>query len=54
MSQVAIEKFDEKKAGADSVLEELKTLSERIRQRAFEIFERRGGGRTGGGDAVCA
>ena len=44
MSQVAIEKFDEKKAGADSVLEELKTLSERIRQRAFEIFERRGGG----------
>jgi HSP20 family protein len=44
MSQVAIEKVDEKKAPASSVLNEMKTLSERIRNRAFELFERRGAG----------
>lgn len=43
MSQVAVEKVDGKKAAASSILDEVKTLSERIRQRAFELFERRGG-----------
>jgi HSP20 family molecular chaperone IbpA len=44
MPQVAIEKLDEKRAAGSSVLNEMKTLSERIRQRAFELFERRGAG----------
>ncbi len=44
MSQVAVEKVGGKKAAATSVFEEMKAISERIRQRAFEIFERRGGG----------
>jgi HSP20 family protein len=44
MSKVAIEKTDEKKFGAPSVFEDLKNLSERISRRAFEIFEKRGGG----------
>jgi HSP20 family molecular chaperone IbpA len=42
MSQVAIEKVDGKKASQPSLIDEMKTLSERIRQRAFERFERRG------------
>lgn len=44
MSQVAIEKVDEKKIGGASLFEEIKALSERIRERAFEIFKGRGGG----------
>jgi HSP20 family protein len=44
MPQVAIEKLDEKKAADSSVVNEMKSLAERIRQRAFEIFERRGAG----------
>lgn len=44
MSQVAIEKVDEKKTGTASVFEEIKALSERICDRAFEIFEGRGTG----------
>jgi HSP20 family protein len=44
MSQVAIEKVDGKKAGAASVFDEMKALAERIRDRAFEMFERRGRG----------
>src|SRR5580704_7187866 len=44
MPQVAIEKLDEKRAAGSSVFNEMKTLSERIRQRAFELFERRGAG----------
>jgi HSP20 family molecular chaperone IbpA len=44
MSQVAIEKLDEKRAAGSSVFNEMKALSERIRQRAFELFERRGAG----------
>jgi HSP20 family protein len=43
MAQVAIEKADGKGARAASILDEMKALSERIRQRAFEIFEGRGG-----------
>jgi len=39
MSHVAIEKVDEKKAGTASIFKEIETLYERIRQRAFEIFE---------------
>jgi len=43
MPQVAIEKVvDDKRAADSSVFRELKTLSERIRQHAFEIFESRG------------
>jgi len=44
MSHVAIEKVDEKKIGTASIFEEIKALSERIRERAFAIFEGRGGG----------
>jgi len=43
MVQVAIEKIDENKASTASAFDELETLSEQVRQRAFEIFERRGG-----------
>jgi len=42
MPQVAIEKVDEKRAAGSSVFNEMKTLSDCIRQRAFELFERRG------------
>ncbi len=44
MSHVAVEKVDGKKAGAASIFDEMKALSEQIRHRAFQIFERRGGG----------
>ncbi len=44
MSRVAIETVDGKKAGAVSIFDEIKALSERIRERAFEIFQARGGG----------
>lgn len=44
MSHVAIEKVDEKKLGTASVFQEIEALSERIRQRAFEIFEGHKGG----------
>lgn len=43
MSQVAIEKVDERKFGTASIFEEIKALSERIREHAYEIFEGRGG-----------
>lgn len=43
MSQVAGEKVDVKKDAATSVFDELRNLAERIRGRAFEIFERRHG-----------
>ena len=42
MSQVAIEKVDGKNIPAVSIFDEIKTLSERIRRRAYEIFELRG------------
>lgn len=44
MPQVAIEKIDEKKAAGSPVLNEMKTLADQIRQRAFEIFQGRGAG----------
>lgn len=44
MSHVAIEKVDENKVGPASILQEISALSERIRQRAFEIFEGHQGG----------
>jgi len=43
VSQVTIEKIDEKRS-TSSLTDEVKALSERIRERAFETFERRGGG----------
>jgi HSP20 family molecular chaperone IbpA len=43
VSQVAIEKIDEKRP-ASSVIDEVRALSDRIRERAFATFERRGGG----------
>jgi HSP20 family molecular chaperone IbpA len=42
MSQVAIEKVEGNRAETSSALDEMKALSEQIRQRAFENFERRG------------
>lgn len=42
MSQVAIEKVDGKKTTDTSILDEIKALSEGIRQRAYQIFERHG------------
>lgn len=42
MSQIAIEKKKEQKTTA-SLFGEMKDLSDRIRQHAFELFERRGG-----------
>lgn len=43
MSHVAIEKVDGKEAGKYTIFGELKAISERIRERAFDLFERRGG-----------
>jgi len=42
VSQVAVDKIDETKAATASVFDELNTVSEGVRRRAFEIFERRG------------
>lgn len=44
MAHVAIEKVDEKKLGTASIFQEIGDLYERIRQRAFEIFEGHHGG----------
>jgi HSP20 family protein len=44
VSKVEIEKVDGKKAATASVLDEIKELAERVRERAFELFERRGRG----------
>jgi len=44
MLEVAVEKIDGKKARTASIFDEMKAYTERIRQRAFEIFEWRGGG----------
>jgi len=44
MSQVAIEKVDERKLGIAPIFQEIDALYERIRQRAFEIFEGHHGG----------
>ena len=44
VSKVAIEKIDGKKAADSYDFEELRNLSERIRQRALETYTRRGGG----------
>jgi len=44
MSHVAVEKVDEKKVGTASIFQEINDLYERIRQRAFEIFEGHHGG----------
>jgi HSP20 family protein len=43
MSHVAIETVDEKKIGTASVFDEIKALTERVREQAFRIFEGRGG-----------
>jgi HSP20 family protein len=40
--QVAIKRVDGKKTSTPAILEEVNALSEQIRQRAFESFERRG------------
>jgi HSP20 family protein len=44
MSQVEIQRDDGTKSTAPSIFDEMNALSERIRQRAFEIFECRGSG----------
>jgi HSP20 family protein len=42
MPQITVERVDEKKSGASSVWSELEALSERVRQRAFDRFEKGG------------
>src|SRR6185437_10581718 len=49
MPQVAVEKIDGKDTADKSVATEMTTLADRIRQRAFEIFEHRG---ASGGSAM--
>ena len=44
MSQVAIEKVDDKKLGTAPIFQEIEALYERIRRRAFEVFEGHNGG----------
>lgn len=44
MSHVAVEKVDKKQIGTASIFQELKDLTERVRERAFQIFEGRRGG----------
>jgi HSP20 family protein len=44
MSQVAIEKVYEEKVGTASIFQETENLYDRIRKRAFAIFEGRNGG----------
>ncbi len=41
--QVAVERIDGKKAAPESFVDEIQALSDRIRRRAFDLFERRGG-----------
>lgn len=44
MSDVAVEKVDEKKVGNAPIFKEIESLYDRIRQRAFQIFEGHHGG----------
>ncbi len=44
MSQVAIEKIHGEGPESRSLFEEIGNIAERIRQRAFELFQRRGAG----------
>ena len=44
MSQVAIEKVDGKEPATATIFGEMKALSDRIRDRAYQIFEGRNGG----------
>jgi HSP20 family protein len=44
MSQVAVQKIDGDQTEAGSLFEEMKSLGERIRQRAYDIFQTRGCG----------
>jgi HSP20 family molecular chaperone IbpA len=43
VSQVAVEKVKGTEAPGTGILEEIRNLSERIRERAFELFQHRGG-----------
>ncbi len=42
MSHVAVQKFGPNEAESRSILEDMEALTERIRLRAYELFERRG------------
>jgi HSP20 family protein len=44
MSEVAVQKIHSNEIGSSSLTENLKALAERVRQRAYERFERRGRG----------
>jgi hypothetical protein len=44
MARIAIEKVAEEGEKTSSAVDEVKALQERTRQRAFELFEMRGGG----------
>jgi len=43
MTQIAIHKFEDRETMSPSLLERTKALAETIRQRAFDLFERRHG-----------
>ena len=41
MSEVAVTKIKESEAKPASLLEEMKAISERVRERAYQLFQRR-------------
>ena len=43
MSQVAIQKVDTRKSSAAEIVDEMNSISERIRRHAYELFEGRSG-----------
>ncbi len=49
MSQVAVQKLDSSETVSRSIMEDMAALTERIRRRAYELFEGRG---DGGGSAL--
>ena len=44
MSQVAVQKLSSNEAESRSIVADMEALTDRIRQRAFELFKSRGGG----------
>ena len=44
MSQVAVQKISSNEAVSRSIMEDMAALTERIRRRAYELFQSRGGG----------
>jgi hypothetical protein len=44
MSQVAVDKCKDPETGLNALLENIESITDSIRQRAFDIFQPRGGG----------